>query len=88
MSRRDGASDLVRIVRGVRGRVDDAHRTGGALRLWLRRALGRRARTDGRLQFTAGPDRLLLDTSAPMRGEDLRTVGDFTFAQAKKSPSS
>ena len=28
---------------------------------------------DGRLQFMAGPDRLLLDTSVETRGEDRRT---------------
>jgi len=32
---------------------------------------------DGRLQLTAGPDRLLLDTSVALRGEDMRTVGEF-----------
>ena len=27
---------------------------------------------DGRLEFTAGPDRLMLDTEVPTRGEDFR----------------
>ena len=35
MSRRDGVSDLVRIVRGLRGRGRDAHGADRALRLWL-----------------------------------------------------
>ena len=34
---------------------------------------------DGRLQFIAGSERLLLDTTVPMRGEDLRSVGEFTL---------
>ena len=36
---------------------------------------------DGQLQFTAGPDRLLLDTSAELHGEDMKTVGNFTVEQ-------
>jgi GH15 family glucan-1,4-alpha-glucosidase len=77
MSRRDGGSDMVRIVRGLRGRVD-MHtelvvRFGyGAVVPWVMR------QDDGRLEFTAGPDRLLLDTSAPLHGADMRTVGDFS----------
>src|SRR6201985_259573 len=76
MARRDGASDLMRIVRGVRGRV--AMRTELVVRFdygvvvpWVSR------QQDGRLHFTAGPDRLTLATPLELRGEDLRTVGDF-----------
>jgi GH15 family glucan-1,4-alpha-glucosidase len=32
---------------------------------------------DGRLEFTARPDRLLLDTTVPLHGVDFRTVGEF-----------
>ena len=42
---------------------------------------------DGRLQLIAGPDRLLLDTAVATRGEDLRTLADFTVARARKSAS-
>jgi GH15 family glucan-1,4-alpha-glucosidase len=78
MSRRDGGSDMVRIVRGLRGRVEMRTelvvRFGyGSVVPWVTR------QDDGRLQFTAGPDRLLLDTSAPLRGEDMRTVGAFAI---------
>ncbi len=38
---------------------------------------------DGRLQFIAGPDRLLLDTAVQTRGEDLRTVGEFTVREGE-----
>ena len=76
MARREGASDLMRIVRGVRGRV--AMRTELVVRFdygvvvpWVSR------QEDGRLHITAGPDRLTLATSLELRGEDLRTVGDF-----------
>jgi GH15 family glucan-1,4-alpha-glucosidase len=76
MSRRDGVSDLVRIVRGVKGSL--AMHTDlvvrfeyGAVVPWVSR------RDDGRLELTAGPDRLLLETPVPVRGRDFRTVGEF-----------
>jgi GH15 family glucan-1,4-alpha-glucosidase len=76
MARRDGVSDLLRVVRGIRGTV--AMRTElivrfeyGSVIPWVTR------QEDGRLEFTAGPDRLLLETKVPLRGEDMRTVGEF-----------
>ena len=86
MYRRDGASELVRIVRGLQGEVP--MRTELVVRFdygsvvpWVSQ------QEDGRLQFIAGPDSLLLDTSVQTRGEDLRTVGDFTSAKAKRRAS-
>ena len=80
MARREGASDLMRIVRGVRGRV--AMRTElvvrfdyGAVVPWVSR------QPDGRLHFTAGPDRLTLSTPIELRGEDLRSVGEFEVGE-------
>jgi GH15 family glucan-1,4-alpha-glucosidase len=77
MARRDGVSDLVRIVKGLRGAV--AMRTEliarfeyGSIIPWVV------AQEDGRLQFTAGPDRLLLETSVELRGEHMKTIGEFT----------
>ncbi len=83
MLRRDGRSDLVRLVRGVRGRVDMRMELVvrfdyGSITPWVAR------QTDGRLQFTAGPDRLLLDTSAPIHGEDFRTVANFTVGAGEE----
>ena len=40
---------------------------------------------DGRIQFTAGPDRLLLDTEVPTRGEDFRTLSDFTIRAGQEA---
>ncbi|HEX7686085.1 MAG TPA: glycoside hydrolase family 15 protein, partial [Burkholderiaceae bacterium] len=83
MARRDGVSDLVRVVRGVRGRV--AMRTElvvrfdyGLLVPWVSRA------DDGRLHFVAGPDRLTLATPIDLRGEDFRTVGEFTLSEGEQ----
>jgi GH15 family glucan-1,4-alpha-glucosidase len=76
LARRAGVSDLLRIVRGRRGTV--SMRTElvvrfeyGSIVPWVSR------QEDGRLQLTAGPDRLLLDTSVRLRGEDMRSVGEF-----------
>jgi GH15 family glucan-1,4-alpha-glucosidase len=83
MYRRNGSSELVRIVRGIRGQV--AMRTEvvvrfdyGAIVPWVSQ------QEDGRLQFIAGPDKLLLDTAVETHGEDLRTVGDFTVREGEE----
>jgi GH15 family glucan-1,4-alpha-glucosidase len=76
LARRAGVSDLLRIVRGRRGTV--SMRTElvvrfeyGSIVPWVSR------QEDGRLQLTAGPDRLLFDTRVALRGENMRTVGEF-----------
>ena len=76
MNRRDGVSDLVRIVRGLRGSVRmhtelTVRFEYGSVVPWVSR------QADGRLEFTAGPDRLLLATKVPLYGEGLKTVGEF-----------
>jgi GH15 family glucan-1,4-alpha-glucosidase len=83
MGRRDGVSDVVRLVKGIRGTV--AMRTELVVRFdyggvvpWVSR------QEDGRLQFIAGPDRLLLDTQVDMRGEDMRTVGEFAVGAGQE----
>jgi GH15 family glucan-1,4-alpha-glucosidase len=83
MTRRDGVSDLMRVVRGVRGRV--AMRTElvvrfdyGLLVPWVSRA------DDGRLHFVAGPDRLTLVAPVALRGENLKTVGEFAVAEGEE----
>ncbi len=83
MARRDGVSDLLRIVRGTRGRV--AMHTELIVRFdygtvvpWVSR------QDDGRLHFTAGPDRLTLATPVELRGEDMRTVGDFEIGDGEE----
>jgi GH15 family glucan-1,4-alpha-glucosidase len=78
MSRRDGCADLVRLVHGLEGEVAMQMELVvrfdyGAVVPWVSR------QDDQRLQFIAGPDRLLLDTVLSVRGEHLRTVGEFTI---------
>src|SRR3984957_4914903 len=84
MYRRDGSSELVRVVRGVEGQV--AMRTElvvrfdyGAIVPWVSQ------QEDGRLQFIAGPERVLLQTPVQTRGEDMRTVGDFMLREDEEA---
>ncbi|HEX7537618.1 MAG TPA: glycoside hydrolase family 15 protein [Dermatophilaceae bacterium] len=84
MPPRDEVVDMVRIVEGLRGSV----RMHGELVLrfdygrvvpWVRR--------DGRgIRAVAGPDAAYLTTRAPLLGEDLRTVSDFTVRAGERLP--
>jgi hypothetical protein len=72
-------SDIVRLVRGDRGRV--AMRTELVLRFdygstvpWVSRL------PDGTLRAIAGPDMVVMHTPVPLRGEDLKTVATFDVA--------
>ncbi len=85
MPPRSGHSKLVRLVIGVRGQV--AMRTELVLRFgygavvpWVRRL------KDGTLRAIAGPDQVVLHTPAPIRGEDARTVGEFTVIAGEVVP--
>ncbi|HET7593903.1 MAG TPA: trehalase-like domain-containing protein, partial [Stellaceae bacterium] len=85
MPLRGRASDLVRIVRGRRGTV--AMRTEiifrfdyGANVPWVTRM------EDGSLRAIAGPDMTVLRTPVALRGEDLKTVGEFTVSAGESVP--
>jgi GH15 family glucan-1,4-alpha-glucosidase len=69
-------SDIVRIVRGERGRV--AMRTELILRFDYGRTVPWVTRLpDGGIRAVAGPDMVTLHASVDVHGEDLTTVGDF-----------
>jgi GH15 family glucan-1,4-alpha-glucosidase len=85
MPRRRKGSSVVRLVVGTRGRV--AMRVElvlrfdyGALVPWVTRM------EDGALRAIAGPDMVVLRTPAPLRGEDLKTVGEFAVGQGQAVP--
>jgi GH15 family glucan-1,4-alpha-glucosidase len=72
--------DVVRIVRGVRGAVPMA------MQLVLRFDYGRSVpwvtRTDdGEIRAIAGPDMVTLKTSVETRGENLKTLAEFTIRE-------
>jgi GH15 family glucan-1,4-alpha-glucosidase len=76
---------LVRLVRGLRGRV--AMHTEFILRFdygavvpWVERL------PEGGVSAIGGPERAILRTPAPLRGEDFKTVGDFTVGAGETIP--
>lgn len=76
MPPRDDHSNLVRIVRGVRGEV--AMRMDLAVRFDYGRTTPWVTSTDGELRAVAGGDMIVLRTKAPLRGEGMTTVSEFT----------
>ncbi len=81
----DGEADLVRIVFGRSGEVkfhtELVIRFGyGAIVPWVTR------KEDGTINAIAGPERMVLRTSAILYGEDLKTVGEFTVSPGQSVP--
>ena len=77
--------NLVRMIIGRSGRV--AMRSELIIRLgygdvvpWINRM------ADGTLRAIAGPDQLVLRTLAAVRGEDLKTVSEFTVSAGERVP--
>ena len=85
MPLRNGAADVLRLVQGRRGRVamtmDLRIRFDyGSLIPWVHRA------ADGTLLAVCGPDQLAFRTPVQTRGEDCRTVAEFTVAEGECLP--
>jgi GH15 family glucan-1,4-alpha-glucosidase len=84
MPPRGKAPDIVRIVEGLRGHVDMFSELiirfdyGGTIP-WMRRV------ADGRIAV-AGPDGLCFRTPVDHRGENLRTIGEFTVRKGERIP--
>jgi len=77
---------LVRLVRGLRGRVAMCTELilrfdYGAVVPWVERLPD-----GGGVSAIAGPERVVLRTPAPLRGEDLKTVGEFTVGAGETVP--
>lgn len=84
MPPRNRALDVVRIVEGVRGRVQVRSELTirfdyGHVVPWVRRV------DDTRLAV-AGPDALCFRTPAPTRGEEMRTVSELTVDEGERIP--
>jgi GH15 family glucan-1,4-alpha-glucosidase len=86
MPPRETAPDIVRIVEGVAGEVD--MRTEliirfdyGSIIPWVQRVGGGNARI-----AVGGPDALCLRAPVDVRGEDMRTVGEFTVSEGDRVP--
>jgi GH15 family glucan-1,4-alpha-glucosidase len=84
MPPRGKAPDIVRIVEGLDGSVPMRSELVirfdfGHIVPWVRRV-------DHARVATAGPDALCFRTPAEVRGEDMRTVSEFTVAQGERIP--
>jgi GH15 family glucan-1,4-alpha-glucosidase len=82
---RGATSDMVRIVTCDQGEVavcmELMLRFGyGATTPWVTRL------KDGTLRAVAGPDMVVLRSPAPFRGEDFKTVAQFTLAKGQSMP--
>ncbi|MDF1504862.1 glycoside hydrolase family 15 protein [Roseisolibacter sp. H3M3-2] len=85
---RGAQSDLVRIVEGVRGRV--AMRTEFVVRTDYGATVPWVTHLDeggphGTLRAVAGPDMLLLRADVALRGEGLKTVGEFAVGAGERA---
>ncbi len=84
MTPRDGMPYLVRQVTGLRGKVEMQTEIVircdyGSIVPWVRR-------TDRGISATAGPDALSLRTEVPLRGENFKTVAEFTVSEGQHVP--
>jgi GH15 family glucan-1,4-alpha-glucosidase len=79
--RTNTTSDIVRIVKGIRGSAPMQMELSirfnyGATVPWV-------TRDDGGIRAIAGPDLVVLRTKAPLAGEDLTTVSEFTMSEGE-----
>ncbi len=84
MPPRDGEPDLIRLVKGLRGKVKMRMELiirydYGSIVPWVQR-------TDHRLTAIAGPDAIVLDTPVEMHGQGMTTVAEFTVAEGEEVP--
>jgi GH15 family glucan-1,4-alpha-glucosidase len=82
---RHGSLDLVRLVRGLRGRVAMCVEfvlrfDYGYLVPWVEQL------PEGGISAIAGPERVVLRTPVALRGEDLKTVGEFGIGAGERVP--
>jgi GH15 family glucan-1,4-alpha-glucosidase len=87
MDRRSWNSDVLRLVRCVRGHVSMQTELTirfeyGAAVPWFTRE------ADNRWMAVAGPDRLTLATPVQVHGQDLKTVAEFKIAEGQEIPFS
>jgi len=85
MPPRDEDAHLIRIVKGESGKVAFHSElilrfAYGAIVPWVTRT------PDGTLRAIAGPDKVVLRTPVELRGENLRTVGEFDVGAGESVP--
>ncbi|MBV9302024.1 MAG: glycoside hydrolase family 15 protein [Acidobacteriaceae bacterium] len=85
MDRRGEHQDVLRLVRGVSGRVQMRMELAirfeyGAVIPWVSRL------SDSTLSAVAGPDRIIFNAPIPVRGEDLKTRAEFVVGEGQEIP--
>ncbi len=70
-------SDVVRIVRCTRGKVE--LKTVVAIRFDYGRTVPWVTKFEGALRAISGPDMVVLRTAVPLKGKDMESVGEFTL---------
>jgi GH15 family glucan-1,4-alpha-glucosidase len=85
MDRHGDHQDVIRLVRGIRGRVPmqmelTLRFDNGTVVPWVSRL------EDKRLCAVAGPDRIVFGTTVALRGEDLKTRADFEVEEGQTVP--
>jgi GH15 family glucan-1,4-alpha-glucosidase len=85
MDQRGGHQDVIRLVRGIRGRVPMEMELVlrfdyGTVIPWVSRL------EDNRLCAIAGPDRIVFGTTVALRGEELKTRADFEIEEGQTIP--
>src|SRR5262249_13025007 len=76
--------DIIRIVEGLRGKV--VIRMELIIRFDYGRTIPWVRKEHGGLEAIAGPDGLILQTPVETRGEDLKTVANFTVKEGERVP--
>ena len=84
MSVREETPELLRVVVGTRGRIRMKSELAirfdyGSVVPWVRR-------TDDGISAIAGPDMIRLRSEAPVRGEGMKTLSEFTVAKGQQVP--
>ena len=81
MPLRGSHSHVVRLVNGLKGEV--AMRGTLSIRFCYGQAVPWVTRTERGIRAVAGPDAVEMQTTAPLRGEDLQTISDFTVHEGE-----
>ena len=79
----NGYADIIRVVTGLRGRVDMCCEiilrfSYGTIVPWVNR------QKDGRLCAVAGPDMVMIKSEVELKGVGFTTVGEFSVAQGER----
>jgi GH15 family glucan-1,4-alpha-glucosidase len=82
MDRRGGHQDVIRLVRGIRGRVPMQMELAlrfdyGTVVPWVSHLKG------NRISAVAGPDRIVFDSTVELRGENFKTLADFEVEEGQ-----